>query len=79
MRTKRLPCGGLVVLRADGQNDAAFAEIQRRGLYGSKRLTAGITLLERDSIEAIVADHPTPNRVVEIEDQAFARLSPHRP
>src|SRR6185312_6336068 len=72
MRAERRAGDGIVVLGADGEHDAATPKVQRHLLNRAKRFAARIARTQRDSVEAVVADHATPKSVVEIEYQALA-------
>ncbi len=72
MRAEGLPRDGVVVLRAHGEDDAAAPKVERHLLYRAKRFPACIARTQSDSVEAIIADHSTPQGVVEIEYQALA-------
>jgi hypothetical protein len=61
-----------LVLAADGQQHTARAERAEVLLKGLERLTARIALAELDAAKAGVSDHAAPERVVEVEHQAFA-------
>ena len=37
-----------------------------------------VALAEHDALQPVVADHAAPQRVVEVEDQAFAALAAQR-
>jgi hypothetical protein len=53
-----------------GEDDAASFQFKDELLEGDERL-ALVELSERDALDAIVADHAAPERVVEVEDDAF--------
>ena len=66
-----LPGDRLLVLAANGQQDAAL--LQRLGvlLEGHEGLALGVALPQADAAQAIVADDAAPAGVVQIEDQAL--------
>ena len=66
------------IFRGHGENDAALAQVLCRTLDVEKRLALGESLPQTDAFDAVVADHATPERVVEIENEAFAREAAHR-
>ena len=45
---------------------------------GQVGLAGGVALRDLDAFDAVIADDPTPDRVVEIEDQAFPALAAQR-
>ena len=61
-----------VVLRADGQHDAAAGELLERDLEVDIGLAGGAAA-EGDAGKPVVADHPAPEGVVEVEHQAAPR------
>ena len=65
-----------VVLGADGQDDAPFLELLGVMLQGKMRFAGGAALAQNDAVESVVADHPAPQCVVEIEHQTFLRQAP---
>src|SRR5882672_5442503 len=66
-----------IVLRAHAQYDAALLELLRVLLQGQMRLAEGATLAEHDAVNAVIAEDAAPKRVVEVENQAFARPPEH--
>jgi hypothetical protein len=64
---------GLVILRAHCQNDAASGKIAGVTLEGDKGLTLGAALTEPDAFQPVITDDAAPQRVVEVEHQAFRR------
>jgi len=65
-----------VILRADGQNDAAVLELLGVVLQSKMRFAGRASLSEHDAVEPVVADHPAPQCIIEIEHQAFLRQAP---
>ena len=68
----------LVVLRRDRQNDAAPAQGQRHSLHVQVRFAGGIALPDNDTLEAVVAHDPAPQRIVQVENQSAPALPPKR-
>ena len=71
-----MPCEGfkrvrLVVLGADRQQDAALAEALHIALKVHEGFAGRTALAEHKALNAVVADHAAPQRVVEIEHEAF--------
>ena len=62
---------GFVVLGADGEDDAAAGEILGVFLDGGEAFAEGAALADGDAVHAVIADDAAPERVVEIEHQAF--------
>src|SRR5205814_4961459 len=63
---------GFFVLAANRQDYAASGEGFDVSLERHEGFADGIALADVDSAESIIADHPTPERVVEVEHQALA-------
>ena len=71
MLLERQPGIGLVVFRSDRQQDAFPFQSEDKRLeirIGFARRSAA----EADAVEAVLADHASPQRAVEVEHQAFA-------
>ena len=60
-----------VVLRADGEDDAAPRKLQGIALQGNMGLTDGAALPQHNAFQSIIADHAAPQRVVQVQHQAF--------
>ncbi len=69
---------GVVVLGGHRQDHAAALQIERQVLDGEERLTARAALAQGQVLHAVIADHPAPQGIVEIEHQGLARLSARR-
>ena len=65
--------GCLIVLGADGQQDAPVAQGEAVLLEGGEGLGEGGLAAKDDVVEAVVADDSAPEGVVEVEDQDLAR------
>ena len=61
------------VLRADGKHDPALGQRHGEALEGRIGLARGAALSQDKSFDAVVAHDAAPERVIEIEDQAFTR------
>ena len=59
------------VLAANSQDHAAVAKALDISLERDERLAFRVALAEPDASQAVVADHPSPERVVQVQDQAF--------
>ena len=70
MLAKRQHGGGVLVLADHRENDSAPFQFANERLERDERL-ALVELPERNALETIVADHASPERVVEVEDHAF--------
>jgi hypothetical protein len=70
MLAEREQGGGALVLADHGENDPPPLEFPDEGLEGDERL-ALVELAEGNALEPVVADHAAPERVVEVEDDAF--------
>ncbi len=66
-----------IVLRADGKQDAPLAQRPAIELEGLEGLAPRRALADHDPLDAVVADHPAPERVVEIEHQHLAGQAAH--
>ena len=62
-----------IVLGADGKNDSTRFQLQGIALKGEVRLTQCAPLSEHDTFEPIIANHATPQGIVEVEHEAFFR------
>ena len=69
---------GLLVFGADREDDAALTQFERKPLDRDMRFADSTAVAEDDAFHPIIADQSPPERVVEIENQAFARLAPCR-
>ena len=78
MLPEGLARGRVLVLRADGEHDAALPADRGRSSGWRRRLRPSRPLPERDAVEPVVADDAAPERVVEIEDENLARLAHER-
>ena len=65
-----------VVLGADGENDSALLELLGVALQGEMGFACGAAFAQDDAVNPVIADHPAPQRVVEIEHQTFLRQAP---
>ena len=72
---ERLDGVGLVVLGAYGEDDAAAGLFAGIVLQGEEGLAERAALAEHDAVHAVIADDAAPERVVEIEHQAFERTA----
>ena len=70
MLAERQHGGGVLVLADHRQNDSAPLQFANERLERDERL-ALVEFPERDALEAVVADDASPERVVEVEDDAF--------
>jgi hypothetical protein len=61
----------LVILGADGENDAASRQLSGVVLDRGKGFTKAISLPQDDAVETVVADDPAPDRVVQVQHQAL--------
>ena len=68
----------VLVLRADGQHDAALPQIEGEVLDGDEGFARRRPLPQRDAVESVVADDAAPQRIVEIEDENLPRLAHER-
>ena len=75
MFSKRQPGGSIFVFRTHCENDAQGAKSQRHALNIKKRLADRIALAEDDTGKPVIAYDAAPERIVEIEHQAFAALA----
>ncbi len=64
---------GLVVLGTHGEDDAALGQIAGVTLEVHEGLAGGAALAQYDAFEPVVTDDSAPERVVEIEHEAFER------
>ncbi len=69
----------VIVFRADGNKNAPLPELQGQPLNGQKRFSLGIALPNKNAFQPIIPDHSAPNRIVEVEHQAFACLAANGP
>jgi hypothetical protein len=68
-------CGtrhGIVVLRADGKQDAPGMEPAGGPLHRKECLPHGIALPQDDPVHAVITHDSTPERIVEVEHKALA-------
>ncbi len=64
-----------IILRADRQDDAALCQPLCKTLQRKVCLAGGAPLAQDDALQAIIADHSAPQRVVEVQHQALARMA----
>ena len=67
---------GLVVLRADREDDSPARQFARMGLNAGIGLAQRAPLTQDDALETVIADDAAPKRIVEIENEAFAGKTP---
>src|SRR5260221_4398468 len=75
MRIERGERMALLVLGRYGEDDAAAREIARIALKIEVGLAERAALTQDDPLDAHLADHASPQGIVEIEDQAFERAA----
>src|ERR1700722_1512643 len=73
MITKCRLGNGRVILRTNGEKDATVHELSGISLKGEMSLTLRAALAKYDPVNPIVADDATPQRVVKIQYETFAR------
>ncbi len=77
MLKEGFPGVGLVVLRRDRQHHAALSQGQGHALDAEESLTGAVALAQDDALDAVIADDPAPERIVQVEDQAASALAAH--
>ena len=75
MLVERFERVGLVILGADREDDPALGKLFGVVLHCEESLAECAALSQHDAVEAVVADHAAPQRVVEIEHKALARFA----
>jgi len=72
---KRFSSHKVGVLRRDGKHNATLPQIQREALNGPVGLTERIPLRNLYALQAIVSDHSTPERIVEVHHENLLALA----
>src|ERR1700734_1011084 len=67
-----------IILGANSQNDTTLFELQRVSLQHEMGFALRAAGPEHDSVQAVIANDPSPQSVVKIAHQALARSSPLR-
>ncbi len=71
MLLKRLDGLLVVVLAANGQQHAAFGQGKQVLLEGLEGFAAGRGIADFDAVQTVVADHPAPQGVVQVQHRHF--------
>jgi hypothetical protein len=77
MIAQHAACDRIVILGGDRQHDAAAAQVQGQPLHRAKGFSDRIAFGDLDAFQAIITNHTTPKRVVEVQHQATTRLTAH--
>ncbi len=78
MLAKRAARDGVIVLRGHRENDPALAQGQCSLLHAQVGFAGWIAVAQHDASQAVIADDASPQGVVQVEDEALARLAAHR-
>ena len=78
MALKHLARHRVVILRGNRNHHAPLAQSQHHALKRQIGLAGGIPLRGADALHAIIANHPAPHGVIQIDDQQLLRLAAHR-